>query len=99
VIGKARGHFKFLQHFVPASSLFVLDWRFARIYQALYLILDMITESIGGKDSGKRGWIRFLRTKNAAGACHISTSCRMVSNCGSKRFFIFTPELFLSDMS
>jgi hypothetical protein len=83
--------------FVPESSLFVLDLRFARIEdQAFYLTLDMTTESIGN-NYGKRGQRRFLRTN--AGACCISTSSRIVCNCGSKRFFMYTPELFLSDMS
>jgi hypothetical protein len=82
--------------FLSQSSFFVLDFRFARIYGALYLTLDMATESIG-EDSGKREPRRFMRTN--AGSCHILTSCRIVCNCGSKRFFMYTPALFLSVMS
>jgi hypothetical protein len=84
------------KEFIRKSSLFVFYLRFARIGWALHLTLDMTAESVG-KDSWKRGRRRFLRTN--AGAFHIATSCRIVCNCGSKRFFMYTPALFLSDIS
>jgi hypothetical protein len=78
------------------SSLCVFNLRFTRIALALYLTFYMTTASIGN-DSGKRGQRRFLRIN--AGACCISTSCRIVCNCGSKRFFMYAPGLILLDMS
>jgi hypothetical protein len=91
--GRSDG--KAITDFVPESSLFVLDLRFARIDQSLVLTLDMMTtQSIGKILERENG----EDLRNNAGACCRSASYRIVCNCGSKRFFMYTPALFLSDM-